>query len=208
MKILDLIIGKIIAWVRKDKIKAISEPKEIVQFEVGNAISPEEKFRNEISKEAELSKEEIYDLEIKKIRKEQICIASKYVLTGSNLTQIDIKRGIEYYIMQPGYSISGLMPNTTVILSDLDLITLKQINMQIQKEPNLINYLNGKDNKTKDNNIVEVVNRTEKEAEKNADSSGISESIIEKFMPNIKRIINELQEEQKQYIKSKEKEDE
>ncbi len=166
-------------------------------------LSAEEEFRMQCAESAQLSEEERQKVLMQKERDRQIRVAGYNVINNmNNLDNGDITRKLEntlWNLRTEQLSHSGRSDlSTEVVLSDLDVETLKHIHFAIQRDPQLSDYLNSVSSLTGDNNIVEVVNRMEQIARDEARNWGQVESEAVNYMPNVSNIINQLQKEQQE----------
>lgn len=190
---------KFIDWIKGlfNKNKLIDAPKQ------EEDLSKEEQFRKIVHEKAELSPEEKESIEKEARRKEQLRIAGYDVIsTTTNMDNEDIKASLSKRLLS--LQMEELMRKgvsklaTEIVLTDLDIETLKHMHYAIQRDSNLVSYLNGIDKTTNDNNIIEVVDRIEQIAKNSAKENGYMESQATKFMPNASNIIYDLQQEQQQ----------
>ncbi|MCI8352525.1 MAG: hypothetical protein HFJ58_02765 [Clostridia bacterium] len=166
-------------------------------------LSPEEEFRMQCAESAQLSEEEKQQMLMQRERQRQIRVAGYNVInTMINLSNEDIIRNLEntlWNLKTEQLSRTGRSDlSTDVILSELDVETLKHIHFVIQRNPQLSDYINSVSPLTGDNNIVEIVNRMEQVATDEARNWGQTESKAVNYMPNASNIINQLQKEQKE----------
>lgn len=178
---------KLFDWIKglfnKNKTLAIEAPKE------NPTLSPEKQFRAEIAEEGQLSEAEKLKIEQEIHRKGEIRIAYHNILQSrNNLDNDSIKKAIE--------NVTG----TKTSLTELDVETLKHIHYVTQNNPDVSQYLGQINPKTKDNNILSVVDRMQEKAKTQAKINGYREDFAQDFMPNAGSIISELQEEQRQSL--------
>lgn len=192
MKILDWIKG---IFNRKDKIEAIEAPK-------GDILSPAEQFRRECVESAQIPDEERLAVAREQERQRQIRVAGYNVLgMNCNLDSEDIKRAL----MAALNNVRTTDQSLELAVTDLDIEALKDLHIAVQNNPQQISYLNRIDPQTRDNNIIEVVERMEKQAKQEALNWGWLESKAGQYIPSTSnKIIAQLQEEQRQMVANKE----
>ncbi len=190
---------KLFDWIKGmfNKNKLIDAPKQ------EDRISPEEQFRKDMQAKAELSPEEIEIMQKEEERKRQIRVASYDVInTPNNLDKDEIRMFLGNKLlslkMQQLGSIGSSDIKTNVVLTDFDLEILNHIHFAIQSNPEFSSYLNSIDKTTRDNNIVEVVNRMEAIAKEEAKNYGYVDGYATRFIPNASNIINQLKKEQQE----------
>ena len=192
---------KLLDWIKKligknnDK-QLLNAPKQ------PNTLSPEE-FRMKFAESAQLSEEEKQQILKQRERERQLRVASYNVInTMNNLSSEDIVRNLENTLcrLNADQLIHSSRPDlsTEVVLSKLDIETLKHIHIAIQINPELSDYLNSVSSLTRDNNIVEVVNRMEQVSIDEAKNWGQVESEAVHYIPNTINIVNQLQKEQQE----------
>lgn len=181
-------------WIKEKifgKTKAIEAPKEI------NTSSPE-KFRKECAKTGQMSDEQRESMAIETERKRQIRLVGYNVLSNNyNMSNEDIKRVLYNELNNSQTKEEPIQ----VVLSDLDIAAIKDIHNTVQKNPELITYLNKTDVQTRDNNILLVIQRMEEASIKQAKEYGYNEQEAIQFIGTTSnRIISQLQEEQARHF--------
>lgn len=196
---------KLLDWIKGifNKNKLLDEPKQ------ESEISQEEQFRKNMQEKAELTPEEIQARQIEEQRKSQIRLAGYNVInTSNNLDSNDIQINLQSKLlnlqMEQLLNTGSSNISAEVVLTDLDVETLKHIHFAVQSNPEFSSYLNSVDKTTRDNNIIEVVNRMQQIAKDEAKSFGYVDSQATKFMPNATNVIYQLQKEQQEQQMEKE----